>query len=277
MIHIKFSSLQDKSQIRAKQSKNILSILSHFLLTFALLKQRNLQGESHQRFAQDSRTKGANLIFFIAFLGAITPGPDILLVLRTALKHGFWASFRTLCGIATGWLIYLAVLYFGFAHILKGDLAQMILGFFGGAYLCYLAFLLFRAKPNNIDFNDSGADLGESQQDSRESSADLKQDSLQKSRTGGYLKGLIINLSNPKAIIFFSVIVAPYMDKSTLLNLLLLFAGLNSAFLSVMIVASFSRHLITNKLFDIIDKLCAVVFAGFGIALFVMAFQKATL
>ena len=41
-----------------------------------------------------------------------------------------------------------------------------------------------------------------------------------------------------------------------------------------MIVASFSRHLITNRLFDIIDKLCAVVFAGFGIALFAMAFQK---
>ena len=167
------------------------------------------------------------------------------------------------------------MLYFGFAHILKGNLAQMILGFFGGAYLFYLAFLLFRAKPNNIDF-DLPKDLDKSQQDSRESSADSKHDSHE-SRTGGYLKGLIINLSNPKAIIFFSVIVAPYMDKSTLLNLALLFAGLNSAFLLVMIVASFSRHLITNRLFDIIDKLCAVVFAGFGIALFVIAFQKAGL
>ena len=217
-------------------------------------------------------------------MGAITPGPDILLVLRAALKHGFWASFRTLCGIATGWLIYLSVLYFGFAHILKGDIAQITLGLFGGIYLFYLAFLLFRAKPNNIDFSDLGTDSGESnenlpksKQDSRESSADLKLDSSQKSRTGGYLKGLIINLSNPKAIIFFSVIVAPYMNKSTLLNLALLFAGLNSAFLSVMIVASCFHHLITNRLFDIIDKLCAVVFAGFGIALFVMAFQKATL
>lgn len=193
------------------------------------------------------------MIFFIAFLGAITPGPDILLVLRVALKEGFLASFRTLCGIATGWVIYLAVLYFGFAHILKGDLAQVILGVFGGAYLFYLAFLLFRAKPNNIDFD------------------------LQQSRVGGYLKGLIINLSNPKAIIFFSVIVAPYMDKNLALNLLLLFLGLNTAFLSVMILASRFRFAITNRLFDIIDKLCAVVFAGFGVALFVMAFQKANL
>lgn len=188
---------------------------------------------------------------------AITPGPDILLALRTALKHGFFASFRTLCGIATGWLIYLAVLYFGFAHILKGDLAQIALGIFGGIYLFYLAFLLFRTKQNDIDFSDS----------SYESNS-------RKSRTGGYLKGLIINLSNPKAIIFFSVIVAPFMEKNLALNLILLFLGLNSAFLSVMIVASYFRHLITNKLFDIIDKLCAVVFAGFGIALFAMAFQK---
>ena len=201
------------------------------------------------------------LIFFIAFLGAITPGPDILLVLRVALKEGFLASFRTLCGIATGWVIYLAVLYFGFAHILKGDLAQVILGVFGGAYLFYLAFLLFRAKPNNIDF------------DSQQST----QDSTRESSVGGYLKGLIINLSNPKAIIFFSVIVAPYMDKNLALNLLLLFLGLNTAFLSVMILASRFRFAITNRLFDIIDKLCAVVFVGFGVALFVMAFQKANL
>lgn len=191
---------------------------------------------------------------------AITPGPDILLTLRTALKHGFFASFRTLCGIATGWLIYLAVLYFGFAHILKGDLAQIALGIFGGIYLFYLAFLLFRTKQNDIDFSDS----------SHESNS-------RKSHTGGYLKGLIINLSNPKAIIFFSVIVAPFMEKNLALNLVLLFLGLNSAFLSVMIVASYFRHLITNKLFDIIDKLCAVVFVGFGIALFAMAFQKANL
>lgn len=197
------------------------------------------------------------MIFFIAFLVAITPGPDILLTLRTALKHGFFASFRTLCGIATGWLIYLAVLYFGFAHILKGDLAQIALGIFGGIYLFYLAFLLFRTKQNDIDFSDS----------SYESNS-------RKSRTGGYLKGLIINLSNPKAIIFFSVIVAPFMEKNLALNLILLFLGLNSAFLSVMIVASYFRHLITNKLFDIIDKLCAVVFVGFGITLFAMAFQK---
>lgn len=194
------------------------------------------------------------MIFFIAFLGAITPGPDILLVLQTTLKQGFFPAFKTLLGIATGWVIYIIILYFGFAHILQGDLAQIALGIFGGAYLLYLAFLLFRAKANNINFDSTKV---------AESSAEST-----------YLKGLLINLSNPKAIIFFSAIIAPFMERNLALNLALLFLGLNTAFLSVMILATLARTLITNRLFDIIDKLCAVVFLCFGVALFVMSGSK---
>ena len=192
------------------------------------------------------------MIFFIAFLGAITPGPDILLVLQTTLKCGFFPAFKTLLGIATGWVIYIVILYFGFAHILQGDLAQIALGFFGGAYLLYLAFLLFRAKANNINFSADSTQVAEST----------------------YFKGLLINLSNPKAIIFFSAIIAPFMERNLALNLALLFLGLNTAFLSVMTLATLARTLITNKLFDVIDKLCAVVFLCFGITLFVMSGSK---
>lgn len=196
------------------------------------------------------------MIFFIAFLGAITPGPDILLVLQTTLKRGFFPTLKTLLGIATGWVVYIAILYFGFAHLLQGDLAQIALGIFGGAYLLYLSFLLFRAKPNNIDFSADSTKVAESSADS------------------AYFKGLLINLSNPKAIIFFSAIVAPFMEHNLVLNLTLLFLGLNAAFLSVMVLATLARTLITNRLFDVIDKLCAVVFLCFGIALFAMAGSK---
>lgn len=193
------------------------------------------------------------MIFFVAFLAAITPGPDILLVLRESLKSGFWAGLKTLCGIATGWVIYIVILYLGFAHFLSNNFAQILLGIFGGIYLLYLSFLLFRAKPNNISLDS-------------EKSSD--------STNYYYLKGLIINLSNPKAIIFFTAIVAPFMDKNLFFNLTLLFLGLNSAFLTVMILACYFRSVITNKLFDIIDKVCAVMFLCFGIALLIMAGEK---
>lgn len=192
------------------------------------------------------------MIFFIAFVGAITPGPDILLVLRETLKNGFFAGFKTLCGIATGWIIYISILYFGFAHLVSGDLAQFVLSLAGGIYLLYLSFLLFRTKMSNIDF---------SPQDTPNS-------------TNLYLKGLIINLSNPKAILFFTAIVAPYIDKSPALYFTLLFLGLNAGFLSVMSVAHFARRLITNRLFYIIDKVCAVVFLAFGGGLLALSVEK---
>ena len=194
------------------------------------------------------------MIFFIAFVGAITPGPDILLVLRETLKNGFFAGFKTLCGIATGWIIYISILYFGFAHLVSGDLAQFVLSLAGGIYLLYLSFLLFRTKMSNIDFSPQ---------------AELKLDS-----TNLYLKGLIINLSNPKAILFFTAIVAPYIDKSPALYFTLLFLGLNAGFLSVMSVAHFARRLITNRLFYIIDKICAMVFLAFGGGLLALSIEK---
>lgn len=185
-------------------------------------------------------------------MGAITPGPDILLVLRETLKGGFFAGFKTLCGIATGWVIYISILYFGFAHLVSGDLAQFALSLAGGIYLLYLAFLLFRTKMNNIDFSpQDGAD-----------SANL------------YLKGLIINLSNPKAILFFTAIVAPYANHSPAPYFILLFLGLNGGFLFVMSVAYFARGFITNRLFYIIDKICAVVFLVFGGGLLALSVEK---
>lgn len=192
------------------------------------------------------------MIFFIAFVGAITPGPDILLVLRETLKNGFFAGFKTLCGIATGWVIYISILYFGFAHLVSGNLAQFALSLAGGIYLLYLSFLLFRTKMSNIDF--SSQDVPDS--------ANL------------YLKGLIINISNPKAILFFTAIVAPYIDKSPALYFTLLFLGLNAGFLSVMSVAHFARRLITNRLFYMIDKICAVVFLAFGGGLLALSVEK---
>lgn len=192
--------------------------------------------------------QGNLMIFIVAFLGAITPGPDILLVLQTALKYGVKKAIATLAGIATGWIVYLGILYFGFATLFQSDIAQIILSLFGAIYLCYLGYLLM-SKPNNkLDFN---AKINDS----------------------GYIKGLIVNLSNPKAIIFFAIIVTPFMDKDLLLNLVILLCGLFSAFILVILLALFFRRFLTNRLFNIIDKVCGIVFFAFAILLVVRIFQ----
>ncbi len=188
------------------------------------------------------------MIFIVAFIGAITPGPDMLLIIQTTLKYGLKQALMTLLGISTGCIFYLFILYFGFAKIFTSNIAQILLSVFGIIYLSYLSFILYKKPSNDLEFRDSRV-------------------------IGGYKKGLLVNLSNPKAILFFSVVVLPYMDNNMIFNLMLLFFGLFSAFLFVVLIASYFRRFVTNKLFNIIDKICAFIFLVFVVILIVKLFR----
>ncbi len=82
-----------------------------------------------------------------------------------------------------------------------------------------------------------------------------------------YLKGFVINISNPKAILFFSTIITPFIQKDILINLIVLFFSLCSGFL-IIIIATFFRNLLNNNIFYIIDKICSIVFIFFSLDLF---------
>lgn len=191
-------------------------------------------------------------LFLLAFIGAITPGPDILLVMRNTLLFGFMQGVKILSGIASGWIVYLAVLYFGFGYLFNGKIAQIALSTLGAIYLAYIAFMLFKKSATHIDMLDSNK---------------------LRDKPDTYLKALIINLSNPKAILFFSVIVAPFIESNPLISLSVLFCGLSSAFFSVILLATFFRNLICDKVFHIIDKICSILFACFAILLLYHAYD----
>ena len=57
-----------------------------------------------------------------------------------------------------------------------------------------------------------------------------------------------------------------------LVNLTFLFLGLFSAFLSVIFIAAYFRRFITNKLFNVIDKICAFIFLIFVVILAIRLF-----
>lgn len=181
-------------------------------------------------------------LFLLAFGGAITPGPDILLVMRNTLHFGFIQGIKVFSGIASGWIVYLCVIYFGFSYILNGKIAQILLGLFGAFYLLYIAYMLFKKSATHI--------------------------ALMQDKPDSYLKAIIINLSNPKAILFFSVIVAPFIGDSPFASLFVLFCGLSSAFLFIILLVTFFRHLISDNMFHIIDKVCAILFICFAFLLF---------
>ncbi len=183
-------------------------------------------------------------IFIVAYVGAITPGPDILLVLHNTLRFGFLQGLKVFSGIASGWVIFLCFIYFGFIHVLSGYIAQSIIGVVGGLYLIYISYLLFKKQDSKMEFNENIEYMPDT-----------------------YLKALFINLSNPKAILFFSTIIVPFIEDNLVVNIFVLFCALCSAFLSVIILAVFFRNLLNKQIFYMIDKLCSIIFFIFAIML----------
>lgn len=230
-------------------------------------------------------------LFLVGFIGAITPGPDILLVLHNSLRFGAWQGIKVLCGIATGWFVFLGIIYFGFAHLLRGDLVQLLLSGLGGLYLLYIAYHLLKKNfcPPIFDGQDSNEldSLSKNLHSSQSSPLDsaITHTSLQDSdsetiqaihienKPASYLKGLIINLSNPKAILFFSVIIAPFVGNDLGLSLSVLYVSLVSGFLSVILASVYFREYLNEKTFYLIDKICGVLFILFACSLFYHAFE----
>lgn len=190
------------------------------------------------------------MLFLLGFTTALIPGPDILFVLRNTLSLGFKQGFLGFLGIFSGWLVFLSLIYFGFSSFIQGDIIQASLSFIGGIYLIYISYELFRKKKNQINFTQK------------------KQKNILL-----YFKGLFINLSNPKAILFFATIISPFMQDNLENSFLVLLSSLSLAFIFVIFLATFFRRFINNSLFDKIDKVCSIIFLGFGAWLFYLGLK----
>lgn len=182
------------------------------------------------------------LLSLVAFFAAITPGPDSILVLRSTLIFGAKQSLKVLFGIATGWLFYFALISAGLSYILNIPFIQLFLSFAGGLYLLYLAYNLLVLPPSNDD---------------------IKFHNTQKD---GYLRGLIVNLSNPKAIIFFIFLLTPFLSfpHGIFWSFIVLWCSLFATFCFIIIIASIARKYICAKYFYYVDKICGGLFGIFA-------------
>jgi threonine/homoserine/homoserine lactone efflux protein len=120
--------------------------------------------------------------FGLAALLALSPGPDNLFVLMQAALNGRAAGFMVVLGLCTGLLVHTAAVAAGLAAVFAASAtAYIALKWAGAAYLAYLAWQVFRAPVG------AGAESG---------SPRLKPAAL-------YLRGIVMNLTNPKVLLFF--------------------------------------------------------------------------
>ena len=129
------------------------------------------------------------LLFFISSLALIMmPGPDILFVINQSLedkKSGLLVSF----GLCSGLIVHTLVLAFGLSAIIEqNDNVIMFFKYFGSIYLFYLAIQEF--KKNRV--------------------------TRERQKENFYLRGVYMNLINPKVLIFFLAYFPNFLFSDTI-------------------------------------------------------------
>lgn len=194
-----------------------------------------------------------------AFLGAVVvlmvvPGPDMAFMVATGLRDGRRAAARAAFGITAGVSVYVVLTALGLGVLLAampqvGDVIQ--LG--GAAYLGYLAWTTWRSAG-----------------------APVPVDAPPQSKA--FRRGFLVNLSNPKILLFFTAFLPQFLGGAAAdptLQLLLLGVLLQVIGLVVDLVtgqlagAVRDRVLGSPRVRTVFERLAATVYGALAAALVV--------
>lgn len=194
-------------------------------------------------------------IFVVQLVGLISPGPDFFYVSRQAMSRSRRSAVLATIGITLGVGFWALIVLFGLA-VLNRLLPnfQQILMLIGGSYLAYSGLKMVQITQN--------AALAQAEE--------VKQS---RSAWQEILGGLLINLSNPKIVVFFSSVLAGYVSNldglSDILWVLLMLTG--SALIYFWLVALLFSHRKIRQFYAkynrYLDNFAGVIFILFGISL----------
>jgi len=191
------------------------------------------------------------LLYFIGFFGASIPGPDILFIMRTTLNQGRMAGFISACGVLFASLFYLSIVGLGLKNIGESPYFQFYIGLFGSIYLIWISISIWNAKAEITTNNNKDKRL-----------------------LYLFLKSMIVHFSNPKVIIFFSVILAPFLHKDIIVfEIGVLTLGHMTSFFGVVYGISKLGNFFTEKRTLFINRVTALLFMLFAIELINGSYQ----
>ncbi len=133
-------------------------------------------------------------VFFTASVAlALAPGPDNIFVLTQSAIQGRAAGLFVTLGLCTGLLVHTAAVSLGVAALFAASaVAFNTLKIIGAAYLAWLAWQAFRAGTSDILERRNTA---------------IRSHHL-------YLRGIVMNVTNPKVAIFFLAFLPQFADPS---------------------------------------------------------------
>lgn len=135
-------------------------------------------------------------IVLALIIGTMSPGPSFVIVARTAVSksrsHGLCAAL----GMGFGGMVFAGMALLGLQGVLLTVPSLYIaLKVFGGIYLCFLGYRIYRSAREPLEFGQ------------------LNDNSMHRT-SGAFLIGLVTQVSNPKTAIVYASVFAAFLPIS---------------------------------------------------------------
>jgi threonine/homoserine/homoserine lactone efflux protein len=186
-----------------------------------------------------------------SLLLSLSPGPDNVYVLSNTLSNGKKAGFFTVLGLVSGCLFHTILLTFGVSELIsQSNTALIVIKVFGVFYLLFLAFKEFNSSLN-LNINTINKNY--------------------KSSLNHFIKGLLMNILNPKVYFFFLGLFPAFLFvnpdenelsfKSQFFILGFIFMIVTAIVFSLVVVFSSiaSKYLVGKKLFHLLMKWIQII------------------
>lgn len=194
------------------------------------------------------------LVITISCLGMISPGPDFFLVLKNSLSYNRKIALMTCLGVISAIAIHMSYCVAGIAVLITATpWLYNALRYAGAAYLLWIGVKALLAKSSGIAYVSKQA---------------LE---LNVTAKAAFMQGLLCNLLNPKATLFFLAIFTQLLNaSSTMVDKLVVafIIWLEAAIWWPMVVFVFQTQIVQRRYFKlqvIIDKLLGVILIVLGV------------
>lgn len=136
------------------------------------------------------------LAFFTAcWVISLSPGAGAIASMSSGLQFGFWRGYWNVIGLQLALAVQILIVAAGVGAILTASaLAFNLIKWFGVGYLIYLAIKQWQQVPTTI---------------TPEQQAQQRVEPL-----AMILKGFLVNISNPKAIVFMLAVLPQFIDPA---------------------------------------------------------------
>ncbi len=195
------------------------------------------------------------LAFFVAcWVISLSPGAGAVASMACGLQYGFWRGYWNALGLQLGLALQIAIVAAGVGAILATSaLAFSLIKWFGVLYLVYLGYRQWRLLPGEI------AGQGE-----RPLGRPLTL----------VLRGFLVNISNPKAIVFMLAVLPQFIEPGAPLLAQYGLMGLTMIGVDLLVMAGYTglaarvlRLLRTPRQQRLLNRSFGALFIGAGVLL----------